>query len=125
MAFAKYYWEQGGEALKSGDTSLLKTLASEDCNVCTAYVDSIDEDAKKGLHANKNPSQIKSAKVTAETEGMSDEVVTLEVTDKKYLVVDETGEPVGQTDPVDYDIQIYVNWEDSRWTVVDSYMITK
>lgn len=125
MAFAKYYWNEGGEALESGDTSLLMTLASEDCSVCTAYVDSIDADAKKGLHANKNPTQIGSAKVTDETERMSDQVVTLEVTETKYLVVDENGEAVGQTTPVDYDIQIYVNWEDSRWTVVDSYMITK
>lgn len=125
VAFAKYYWNEGGEALKSGDTSLLHDLSSKDCDVCHAYIDSIDADTAKGLHANINPSQIGASKVTDETEGKSDQVVTLEVTDRTYRQVNKEGEAVAQADAVDYDILIYVDWVDARWSVVDTFMFTK
>lgn len=125
MAFAKAYWSEGGEALKTGDTSRLKKFAAKDCDVCHTYIESVDDNTKKGLHANVNPSKIGSAKVTDKTEGQSDQVVTLDVADSKYLLVDEDGKAVAQADPVDYDIQIYVDWKSSRWIVVDSFMFTK
>ncbi|UTT67258.1 DUF6318 family protein [Janibacter sp. CX7] len=123
-AFAKFYWSEGGEALKSGDTTTIRALASDECDVCATYAKAIERDARKGLHANVNPSRIGTASITDETENKSDRVVTLAVKDSEYELVDESGESTGVADPVSYDIQIYVDWEGSGWVVVDTFMIT-
>lgn len=125
VAFATFYWEEGGEALKSGNTKTISALADSQCKVCQTYIDGIDKDAKDGLHADINPTQIGTSRVTDQTERRADYVVTLEANDKQYNVVDAQGKSTGQADPVAYDIQIYVDWEDSRWKVVDTYMFTK
>lgn len=125
VAFAKFYWDEGGEALKSGNTKMLSALSDGQCEVCQTYIDGIDKDAKKGLHADINPTQIGNSKVTDQTEERSDFVVTLEANDKQYNLVDPQGKSTGQADPVVYDIQIYVDWKGSRWAVVDTFMFTK
>lgn len=125
VAFAKFYWDEGGEALKSGDTKTISALSANECKVCQTYIDGIEKDAKKGLHADINPTQIGTSKVTEQTENRADYVVTLEANDKRYHLVDSQGKSTGQADPVAYDIQIYVDWEGSRWKVVDTFMFTK
>lgn len=123
MAFAEYYWDVSGRALQSGMTEELKAL-STDCVPCDEYVRLIDADAKKGRHADINPSQVTSAKITDQTDGKSDKAVTLAVEDKAYKVVDSQGQTHGRAKAVDYDVIIYLDWKDSGWTVVDDFVLT-
>lgn len=123
MAFAKYYWNETGRALHSGDTAVLEKLAT-DCVPCDEYVRSVESDEKKGLHANINPTVVGKHKVTDRTDGKSDQVVTLAVSEKAYQVVDDQGEAQAAADAVNYDILIYLDESPSGWTVVDLYMLT-
>lgn len=123
VAFAKYYWNETGRALYSGETKGLESMAT-DCVPCEAYVNSVEADAKKGLHADVNPTVVGEHKVTKETDGKSDQAVRLSVQETAYRVVNDQGEAQAEANPVNYDILIYLDESSSGWTVVDLYMFT-
>ncbi|WP_338751808.1 DUF6318 family protein [Janibacter alittae] len=124
VAFAKFYWDETGRALQSGETAALESMAT-DCVPCAAYVESVEEDAKKGLHADVNPTVIGDHKIAKETDGKSAQAVRLSVRENAYQVVDGQGQAQAQADPVSYDVLIYLDESQSGWTVVDLYMFTK
>lgn len=123
MAFAKFYWEEGGRAQESGDTKGLSGLISPDCTVCQSLVDDIDKDQAKGIHADRNPTRVTSASIATTTDGKSDEAATLEVTDQAHNFVNGT-EPVGRVPETKYKGIVYVDWEEGSWVVVDTFVIT-
>lgn len=125
MAFAKYYWNEQSRALHAGDTSTLKTLVSDDCAVCYEYIDAVDTEIKDGRHADVPPTTVLGTKVTTDTAGKSEQAVTVSAKDRAYKIVDDSGKSdMAPSDPIKYDVIIYVDWASGQWTVVDSYMLT-
>lgn len=123
VAFAKFYWEESGRALHTGETQSLAAL-STNCVPCDEYVRLVEEDAEKGLRANIDPTVIGETKVTNETDGKSDQAVTLSVRDQAYELVDSEGKSHGHAKAVDYDIIVYLDWRGSGWTVIDDFMLS-
>ncbi|WEV78779.1 hypothetical protein O9K63_03005 [Janibacter cremeus] len=125
MAFAKYYWREGGRALDTGKTSRLRAMSGEECTVCFKIIDSVEADMEKGRTSDINPTEVANdVKVTSETDGKSESAVTLSVTDASYRMVDSSGKSHGRADAVSYDVIVYLDWEGSSWQVVDSFIIT-
>lgn len=124
MAFAKYYWSESSRAAHVADTSTIERLYEPECDVCQEFVDLVNKDKKKGLRTSIDATTIHEAKVTDDTNERSDQAVTLIATDAEYELIDNSGEPVARVEQLDYRLIVYVDWQDSSWTVVDSYMFT-
>ena len=123
VAFAKFYWNETGRALHSGDTSGLEEL-STDCVPCNKYREIVDKDAESGRHADINPTVLGAHKVTDRTDSKSDQAVTLAVEEKPYKLVDDAGAAYGEAEAVNYDVIVYLDQTRSGWTVVDLYMLS-
>ena len=76
------------------------------------------------VRADRVATVINTAKVTADTDGKSDQAVTLNATDREHKLIDSSGEAAGRIERLDYKIIVYVDWKGGDWTVVDSFMIT-
>lgn len=122
-AFAKYYWNVGGEAVETSDTTTLRSLFSDECAVCATLARSIDGYKAKDQHADRNPTTVDSAEIAPTTDGKSDEAVRLEVTDAEHYFVDANGKKVGRVEKEKYTAIVYLNWEAGTWTVVDSFLL--
>lgn len=123
VAFAKYYWESTGVALEESDTALLQELVSKDCTVCQSLIEEIDKNKAKGIHADRNPTTVSSAKIASTTNGKSDEAVRLEITDGEHNFVKDD-EVLGHVKAAEFTGIVYTDWEDGAWVVVDAYIIT-
>ena len=124
-AFAEFYWTEQSRAVHVGDTSTLKTLVAEDCKVCDQYIGSVDAEIAKGRHADVLPTTIKSVRANSSTDGRSERAATVVAKDRAYSLVDAKGKSdLAPTEPVNYRVIIYMDWQGGSWKVVDSYMLT-
>ncbi|NNM45430.1 DUF6318 family protein [Knoellia koreensis] len=116
QAFAKFYWEQVGDSLASGDVRLLESLASPACEECTAVPRAIKKRATRGEHTDRSPIQVA---LVAVREGGADRVV-VNVAGKELAVryVNEADEVVETTKPGVFTWATSVAWDKTTWRVV-------
>lgn len=122
VAFAEWYWGQSGVALETGSTEAMKS-ASTGCVPCDKFVSLVNQDTNKGLRAAKNPITITTSAAAETADGKSDEAVKLTVKQAKYDLVDSKGTAQSSARAADYNLIVYVDWEDGKWTVIDMYQI--
>lgn len=99
--------------------------SSTDCVPCDRFVELVGDDHAKGLHAEKNPTSIKSASPSSETDGKSEAAAKLEVSQSAYRLVDAQGNADKRARAANYDLIVYMDWQDDSWTVVDMLQILR
>lgn len=124
VAFAKYYWGESGKALQSGDPAVMREL-SNDCPPCDRFAELVEEDQRKGLRADADPITIGSSRVTDQTNEKSDEAVVLDVEQAEYMMVDSDGQAHARARAAEYDLTVYLDWDESGWRVVDMFQTLK
>jgi hypothetical protein len=115
MAFARYYWEQVGEATVSGDPSVIERLSLPKCAECGAVPRAVRERKAKGQHAAKSSVQVK---VVGVREGSGDDYsVNVGGNELSVNMVDSAGEVVETTQPGVFTWTTRLHWTGQQWRV--------
>lgn len=116
-AFGKYYYDQFGEAAKTGDVQVISRLGGEDCEICAASVKKINKDAKKGWVRSENPYTISRVEATKRPDrGYK---VAMHVDVREHHRIDSKGDPNGKVSAVAYTLTEQVVWREGRWVIAD------
>ena len=122
-AFAKWYYEQVGEALTSNDSAIVRRFSTGNCKPCRALAKRIDENRSKKRHVDSNPYRIDKVSSISDPHVR---VVSLEVTelDHNYVNEDGTTQAVSVSEPK-YTIVVNALWENDAWVVDQMAMVLK
>ena len=84
-AFAKWYWEESGDALTDGDTAELRSAAAPDCEVCLEAIRLKDENAEKYGLVETNPHKISVIRSAQDEQGIWRVKLKVEFPDYRYI----------------------------------------
>lgn len=84
-AFAKWYWEESGDALTDGDTAELRSAAAPDCEVCLEAIRLKDENAEKYGLVETNPHKISVIRSAQDKQGIWRVKLKVEFPDYRYI----------------------------------------
>jgi len=115
-AFGKYYYDQIGEASKSGDPSVAEAMALKSCPPCRSFVKNIRGNAEKGLKHAENPYTITAVESSKRPD--SGYKVSMDV-DVSQHVVYKNGQAYGEVDATSYHVTQHVVWRSGTWKVAD------
>lgn len=116
-AFGKFYFLEYGEAAHTGDTSVIESIDSSDCLVCSNGVEEIEADKKKGFTRSKNPYTVRQVQATKRPdEGYK---VSMKVKVAAHHRLDSKGEPNGDIDATSYTMTQHVVWENGQWQMAN------
>ncbi len=116
-AFGKYYYNEFGEAARTGDVEVIGLLGGEDCQICVASVKKISKDAKKGWVRSENPYTISQVEATKRPD--KGYKVAMHVDVRAHHRLDANGDPNGKIDAVEYTLTEHVIWREGRWQIAD------
>lgn len=122
IAFNEFYWEARGEALKSGKTDVISAFSADACEPCSAYIDTTNENAKRGVTMNKNPNTVHVTNASKRVD--SGYKVTVQIEADKYHEVKREGGVGRSADPLNMEIVTDTRWVGGHWVINDS-VITK
>lgn len=123
VAYAQNYWEALGRSQASTDTKELRGLVSDDCVPCQTLIENFDAMHAENTVASINPVSVTEAKLSSTADGKSDEAVRLQIDNAEHKRLKD-GKSIGVVKASQYRAIVYLSWEGSRWTVVDSVVIT-
>lgn len=120
IAFNEFYQRQAGEALKTGQTDLLKQMAY-DCDVCDTYRKKISDRAAKGITMSKNPNSVGKASATPRTDGGYRVTITIQAEEHHEVLKDGSAGRTAKA--VTYTLTTDTQWRGGQWEVHDSVII--
>lgn len=119
-AFAKWYWEENGDAYVTGDTSLLKEASSSQCEVCLSVIRLHDTNSKKYGLAKRNPYTVNVVASAQDEAGVWR--VKLSVNQPKFRLFKE-GAATATVRATKYEVNPQLQRQSDHWLLRDWLMI--
>lgn len=119
-AFAKWYWEENGEASHTGDGSPLREYATSGCDVCEALANGHEEKKEKDLLTKENPYRVA---VTSSRAEAGQRFVTLDIEFDDYYYYDSEGIAKGRVKAQEFQAVLTTNWQSGGWRADNSVVV--
>lgn len=113
IAFTKFWFEEGGRALVTGETASLVSITGPDCAACQDFIQTIDDGVEKGIHTNKNPVVV--SNMTAHKRPDSGYRVELLLRTTPHSFTDASGKVVEKYDGASSHVTTHTEWAGGRW----------
>ena len=117
IAFNKFYQEQLGEALTSGNTATLKEYTHE-CVTCDDFIKATEKDKAKGVTMDRAPYSAHKLQATTRDDGGMR--VSLLVKSTGYREVLKDGSAGRSADPTSFTLVTDTQWHDGHWVIHDT-----
>ncbi|GAA3613484.1 hypothetical protein GCM10022199_16870 [Marihabitans asiaticum] len=115
-AFAKWYYEQVGEATVTGDVSVLREVSEQGCKICQATADKTAQGAEKYGRVKSNPYTVTLVDARKDS---GRHVVRVKVKYDDYYFVDERGEEAARVKGNEYGVTLFPRWHSNHWQMSD------
>ena len=115
-AFAKWYWEESGDALTDGDLSATESASSPDCAVCNRANEITKSDVRKFGLVKTNPYEVQVVRSATDEKGVWR--VKLKVSYDDYIYV-KNGKPEKGVRASSYEVNPELERTKDGWLVKD------
>lgn len=120
IAFNEFYYEEKGNALKTGKTDLLQRYA-ENCEVCDEYIRIVDESTSQGIKMDKNPNEVRDVSAKERTDGGYRVELTIDAS--AYHEILPNGSTGRTAEALTYTAVTDTQWVNGHWTLHDWVLI--
>ena len=114
IAFNEWYLNQVGESLKTADSATVRAY-SEGCAFCDEIADTVDQFAKDGIAANKNPYTIKVDSARPRSDSGYRVEMSLDIAEYRKVATDGRKGP--QVKPSSITLVTNTQWAGKGWQV--------
>lgn len=116
IAFNEFYWEQVGEAYRTGNLDVFEKY-TRDCAVCDNISSKVRDDDEAGTHMDKNPYSVRDSSASARTDSGFRVELTVDI--EEYHEVLKDGSTGDSVESASFTTVSDTQWRDGQWEIRD------
>lgn len=122
-ATAEYQMTSYAYMMATGDTSVWEQLVSEDCQVCTSFLDNAQQLHDQEGYQIGGEFEVTDTAFDGEGDPPEEGTVTVDVTQTEAQIIDDPNLAPADVPPFTGQMEVQLAWDGERWTVSDMAVV--